>query len=329
MKDVLISDIMADVRNTTTTEAAAEIQNIITIALHDYDVRKTENSLVAYSGREDVIQKFFIAKKVEGMSDKSLIYYRNTIFTLLKFLGKSVGEITSDDLRYYIAVRQMKDKVSNVTVDNERRVFNSFFNWLIEEDYIEKNPMRKIKKIKTKKLIKKPLSDEDLEKIRDACGNIRELALVELLISTGMRVGELELLNRDDVDFANNEIVVFGKGSKERIVYLNAKAKLRLSQYLQTRTDKGTPLFVGKQKPHKRLMHGQIEAVIRGLGRKAGVNKVHPHRFRRTAATTAINRGMPIEQVRDMLGHENIETTTLYTVVNQKNVKASHEKVLW
>ncbi len=329
MTETLISEIMIDFRNFLDKETANKTESILVIKLRGYNVTKAENALMVYDGREDIVKKFFVAKKVEGMSDKSLIYYRNTIFMLLKFLGKPVQEITPDDLRYYIAIRQMKDKVSNVTVDNERRVFSSFFQWLIDEDYIEKNPMRKIKKIKTEKRIKKPLADEELERIRDACKNPRELALVELFISTGMRVGEMELLNRSDVDFENNEITVFGKGSKERVVYLNAKAKLRLMQYLQSRIDNDPALFVGLQKPHERLGMGQIEKLMRDLGNNAGIMKVHPHRFRRTSATTALNRGMPIEQVSKMLGHESIETTTIYAIVNQRNVKASHEKVLW
>lgn len=329
MKETLISEIMIGFRNFLDKETANKAENVLAIKLHGYNVTKADNALTVYDGREDCVKKFFVAKKVEGLSDKSLVYYRNTIFALFKFLCKPVQEITPDDLRYYLAVRQMKDKVSNVTADNERRVFSSFFQWLIDEDYIEKNPMRKIKKVKTEKRIKKPLTDEELERIRDSCKNPRELALVEIFISTGMRVGELELLNRDDVDYMSNEITVFGKGSKERVVYLNAKSKLRLSQYLQTRTDKDQALFVGLQKPHKRLGMGHIEKLIRELGHAAGIEKVHPHRLRRTVATTAINRGMPIEQVSQLLGHESIKTTTIYAIVNQRNVKASHEKVLW
>lgn len=271
---------------------------------------------------------FLAAKKIEGCSLKTLSNYALTINRFLFSQNKAVEDINTDDIRYYLFKYQFDRKISNLSIDNMRRVFSSFFAWLTDEEYVHKNPTKKIKKIKYEHKVKKPLSEEELEALRGKCNYIRDLALIDLLVSTGMRVGELVLLDKADIDFNNSQCVVFGKGSRERETYLNAKAKIHLKQYLDSRNDDNTALFVSLKQPHNRLSISGIESIVRQIGSKANITRVYPHKFRRTAATIAINRGMPIEQVQALLGHRQIDTTLKYAIVNQRNVKNSHEKYL-
>jgi len=243
-------------------------------------------------------------------------------------LKTSIRDLTTSDLRTYLARYQQERKSSKVTIDNMRRIFSSFFGWLEDEDYILKSPVRRIHKIKTDKTIKETLSDEGLELLRDACDKIRDLAMIDLLASTGMRVGELVLLNRDDINFEERECVVFGKGSKERMVYFDARTKIHLQNYLQERTDDNPALFVSLRAPHERLQSGGVERRLRELGKKLDIEKVHPHKFRRTLATMAIDKGMPIEQLQQLLGHKRIDTTLQYAMVKQSNVKLAHRKYI-
>lgn len=235
---------------------------------------------------------------------------------------------TTEDIRAYLAVFQRKNKSSRVTIDNIRRIFSSFFAWLEEEDYIIKSPVRRIHKVKTGTQVKEVLSDENIEQLRDSCTEIRDLAIIDILASTGMRVGELVKLNREDINFNERECIVFGKGNKERIVYFNARAKIHLQQYLASRKDRNKALFVSLAKPHKRLGISGVETRLRKLGRSAKIVRVHPHKFRRTLATMAIDKGMPVEQVQRLLGHVKIDTTMHYAMVNQSNVKLSHRKFI-
>jgi site-specific recombinase XerD len=243
-------------------------------------------------------------------------------------LNKPIREINTDDLRCYLANFQKERGSSKVTIDNIRRIFSSFFGWLEDEDYILKSPVRRIHKIKTKKIIKDTFSDEGIELLRDTCEEIRDLAMIDLLASTGMRVGELVLLNREDINFHERECVVFGKGSSERVVYFDARTKIHLLNYLNSRNDSNPALFVSLSMPNERLLIGGIETRIREIGNKADMQKVHPHKFRRTLATRAIDKGMPIEQVQRLLGHVKIDTTMHYAMVNQANVKNSHRKFI-
>ena len=235
---------------------------------------------------------------------------------------------TTEDIRAYLAVFQRKHKSSKVTIDNIRRIFSSFFAWLEEEDYIIKSPVRRIHKVKTGMQVKEVLTDENLEHLRDNCKKIRDLAIIDLLASTGMRVGELVKLNREDINFNERECLVFGKGNKERIVYFNARAKIHLQQYLATRKDRNKALFVSLAKPHNRLEISGVETRLRKIGREAKIPRVHPHKFRRTLATMAIDKGMPVEQMQRLLGHVKIDTTMHYAMVNQTNVKLSHRKFI-
>ena len=247
---------------------------------------------------------------------------------MVSSLGKSVRHILTEDLRTYLTEYQSKNQSSRVTIDNIRRILSSFFSWLEDEDYIVKSPVRRIHKVKTASNIKETYSDEDLEKMRDNCEEVRDLAMIDMLASTGMRVGEMVLLNRDDINFAERECVVFGKGDKERIVYFDARAKLHLQEYLDSRTDENPALFVTLRAPHERIQIGGIEHRLREMGKRLNISKVHPHKFRRTLATMAIDKGMPIEQLQRLLGHQRIDTTLQYAMVKQSNVKTAHRKYI-
>ena len=275
-----------------------------------------------------LLEIFLSAKLVEGCSVKTIKYYETTVKQLFKYMPKAVKEYTTDDLRAYLAVFQKKHKSSKVTIDNIRRIFSSFFSWLEDEDFILKSPVRRIHKVKTGEQVKEVISDENLEKLRDNCKCIRDLAIIDMLASTGMRVGELVKLNRNDVNFAERECIVFGKGNKERVVYFNARAKLHLQEYLASRKDKNQALFVSLDKPHVRLQISGVEMRLRDLGRGLKIPRIHPHKFRRTLATMAIDKGMPVEQVQKLLGHVKIDTTMRYAMVNQTNVKLSHRKFI-
>ena len=276
----------------------------------------------------DYISMFIAAKRIEGRSEKSLSYYLATIEKMVDALDKSVRHITTEDLRNYLASYQQEHGSSKVTIDNIRRILSSFFGWLEDEDYIIKSPVRRIHKVKTGKSIKETYSDEQLELMRDKCEEVRDLAIIDMLASTGMRVGELVLLNIEDINFEERECIVFGKGDKERIVYFDARTKIHLQKYLDSRTDSDPALFTSLSKPNKRLNIGGIEVRLRKLGKKLGIEKVHPHKFRRTLATMAIDKGMPIEQLQHLLGHQRIDTTLQYAMVKQSNVKIAHRKYI-
>lgn len=274
------------------------------------------------------LKMFLDAKRIEGCSERTLQYYRVTIEHMLERITSPIRKMGTDEIRAYLVSYQEESQCSKVTVDNIRRNISSFFSWLEEEDYILKSPMRRIHKIKTKTVVKEVISDENMEKLRDACDEIRDLAIIDLLYSTGIRVGELVRLNIKDVNLEQRECVVFGKGDKERRVYFDAKAKIHLMEYLSGRTDDNPALFVSLDAPHTRLQISGVEIRLRALGRKLSLGRIHPHKFRRTMATRAIDKGMPIEQVQKILGHSQIDTTMQYAIVNQSNVKTSHQKFI-
>ena len=277
---------------------------------------------------QEYLKMFIEAKQIEGCSARTLQYYQVTIEHLLKNIDTVIRKITTDEIRTYLAEYQQRNNCSKVTVDNVRRNISSFFSWLEEEDYILKSPMRRIHKIKTKQPVKEIISDEKIERLRDNCRCSRDLAMIDLLYSTGIRVGELVGLNISDIDFEERECVVYGKGDKERRVYFDAKAKLHLQNYINSRTDTNPALFVTLDSPYERLKISGVEIRVRELGRKLNIEKIHPHKFRRTMATRAIDKGMPIEQVQKILGHSQIGTTMQYAIVNQNNVKTSHRRYI-
>lgn len=315
-----------------------ELKKNLYVILNDYDINEktTAIAIPANNIKQKAIQMFFVSKKMEGCTDKTLQYYGIIIRKFFSMITKPLEEIAADDVRFYLAKTSIETGISKVSQDNELRILKSFFKWCFGEGYISKIPTLNIKNIKQEKRIKKAFTEMQVELLRqtasipitdrmnDRIVSARNLAIVDTLFSTGVRVSEL--VGMDISDIQDDEIVVFGKGEKERTVYLNAKAKLSIEQYLALRTDKNEALFVGCKKPNNRISSGNVERIIREIGAKAGVKNTHPHRFRRTAATLALNRGMPIEQVSQMLGHESIETTTIYARSDKENVKASHKK---
>ena len=304
-----------------------QLRRVMEQALWRYDVTELEMKSEE-DDSNNLIARFIAAKRIEGCSEKTLKYYQTTIDAMVVSIGKSVRHIHTEDLRTYLTEYQSKKQSSRVTIDNIRRILSSFYSWLEDEDYIIKSPVRRIHKVKTASSIKETYSDEDLEKMRDNCEGLRDLAMIDVLASTGMRVGEMVLLNRDDINFAERECVVFGKGDKERIVYFDARAKLHLQDYLNSRTDDNPALFVTLRAPHERIQIGGVEHRLREMGKRLNIPKVHPHKFRRTLATMAIDKGMPIEQLQRLLGHQRIDTTLQYAMVKQSNVKTAHRKYI-
>ena len=297
--------------------------------LSNYNITQSEPGAdKSITENAELLESFLSAKKIEGCSGKTIKYYQATIQNLLNNLQISVRSITTSDLRIYLSEYQERNHSSKVTIDNMRRIFSSFFAWLEDEDYIIKSPVRRIHRVRTDTLIKETISDEALELLRDSCTEIRDLALIDLLASTGMRVGELAKMNISDINFQERQCIVFGKGNKEREVYFNARTKIHLLQYIQQRTDSNPALFVSLSAPHTRLTISGIEVRLRNLGKHINQHKIHPHKFRRTLATQAIDKGMPIEQVQRLLGHVKIDTTLHYAMVNQSNVKMAHRKYL-
>lgn len=304
------------------------LNNLQMEKLHQTLIRVIEEDCPSEDDDRDFLPIYLAAKRVEGCSDKTLHYYETSISKALVSINKPVKQIMTDDLRLYLDTYQQRNNAGKVTIDNVRRVLSSFFSWLEDEDYILKSPVRRIHKVKTGKTVKETYSDEALEIMRDHAENIRDLAMIDLLASTGMRVGELVQLNRGDIDFENRECIVFGKGDKERKVYFDARAKIHLQNYLTERSDDNPALFVTLFNPFNRLKISGVEIRLRELGRKLNIPKVHPHKFRRTLATMAIDKGMPIEQVQRLLGHQSIDTTMGYAQVSQSNVKTSHRKYI-
>lgn len=328
MKTEIIKEIEQSLLNYLDNEQMEMLHSTLTRCLEKVEVvLKDDSSLyISKYSNEELINKFISAKEIEGCSKRTTKYYESTLLKMNSKMNKGITHMTTDDLRTYLTDYQKINDCSKASVDNIRRNLSSFFSWLEEENYILKSPMKRIHKIKVDKVIKETYSDETLELLRDNCDCLRDLAIIDLLASTGMRVGELVKLNINDIDFENRECVVFGKGNKERPVYFDARTKIHLKNYLNSRKDRDPALFVSLDSPHERLNISGVEIRLRQLGKRLGIQKVHPHKFRRTVATKAIDKGMPIEQVQSLLGHSQIDTTMHYAMVNQNNVKESHRK---
>lgn len=327
MIDNLINEIEQAMLNVLDNEQLGQLRKVLNYTFRNVCVTEKE-PLNAEGNNQALIENFIAAKKVEGCSDKSISYYKSTIINALKKIEKEVVHVTTDDLRGYLNDYQAESGASKVTVDNIRRILSSFFSWLEEENYIVKSPVRRIHKVKVGKTVKDTYTDEALEQMRDHCSNARDLALIDLLASTGMRVGELVKLNRSDIDYQNRECIVTGKGDKQRKVYFDARTKIHLQKYVNSRTDTNEALFVSLLAPYNRLQISGVEIRLRQLGHELNIPKVHPHKFRRTLATMAIDKGMPIEQVQHLLGHQSLDTTLQYAMVNQNNVKLSHHRFI-
>lgn len=303
-----------------------KLQAVIQYILFQYEITKKDEN--TEDTTLNLVDLFLSAKRVEGCSEKSLKYYHTTIQAMLSTVNKDIKQIETEDIRSYLTSYQQQKQSCRVTIDNIRRILSSFFSWLEDEDHILKSPVRRIHKVKAVINIKETYSDEALEMMRDNCTEPRDLAMIDMLASTGMRVGEMVLLNRNDIDFNERECVVFGKGNKERVVYFDARTKIHLKNYLQSRTDDNPALFVSLKAPYNRMNIGGIETCLRRLGKQLGLARVHPHKFRRTLATMAIDKGMPIEQLQQLLGHKRIDTTLQYAMVKQSNVKIAHRKYI-
>ena len=326
MKGEIVSEVVQQMLPFLDHVGVKKLQEVLEHTLFYYEV--TTSTAEREDDSDELISAFLSAKRIEGCSEKTLKYYQTTIEAMYSTVGKSLRRITTEDLRSYLTEYQKRKSLSRVTVDNVRRILSSLFAWLEDEDYILKSPVRRIHKVKTASNIKETYTDESLELMRDGCTELRDLAMIDMLASTGMRVGEMVLLNRDDINFADRECVVFGKGDKERVVYFDARTKIHLQNYLESRSDNSPALFVSLKAPHGRLKIGGVEVRLRELGQKLGIQKVHPHKFRRTLATMAIDKGMPIEQLQRLLGHSKIDTTLQYAMVKQSNVKLAHKKYI-
>lgn len=329
MKEELIETIMQQMLPYLDNAQMEKLKDTLHYCMHDVEIVTDSSKLPKpVETNESLLTKFMSAKRVEGCSVKTLNYYQSVLLKLFSMVPVSVLHMKTEHIRSYLSAYADRTKCSKSNLDNIRRILSSFFTWLEEESYILKNPVRRIHKIKVDKTVKETYSDEAMERMRDECHCLRDLAIIDLLASSGMRVGELVRLNREDIDFDNRECIVFGKGSKERPVYFDARTKIHLKNYLDSRTDDNPALFVSLLKPYNRLQISGVEIRLRSLGRELGIPKVHPHKFRRTLATRAIDKGMPIEQVQRLLGHTQIDTTMQYAMINQKNVKVSHQKYI-
>lgn len=326
MKEQLISLVQQQMLPYLNNEQLEKLRSAMEYCLHGLEIKATDQH--QEQEQPNAVAAFIAAKRIEGCSEKTLTYYRKTIEAMTAGIGKTPQQITTDDIRQYLTSYQAQRKSSKVTIDNIRRILATFYSWLEDEDYIVKSPVRRIHKVKTAKVIKDTYTDEALELMRDNCGTLRDRAIIDLLASSGMRVGEMVALNRDDINFNERECVVFGKGSKQRLVYFDARTKIHLQNYLDSRTDSDPALFVTLRAPFQRLQIGGVEIRLRELGKRLLIPKVHPHKFRRTLATSAIDKGMPIEQVQQLLGHQKIDTTMHYAMVKQQNVKLAHRKYI-
>lgn len=330
MKKTFIGDILQSMMPYLDNAHLEYLKQSLETKLQDFEIieSKENRHRIDEDDNSTLISSFIAAKRIEGCSEKSLKYYENTIQCTVNNIAKDIKHLTTDDLRLYLTEYQERHNSSRVTIDNIRRILSSFFSWLEDEGYIFKSPIRRIHKVKTDKIIKETYTDEELETLRDNSPTIRDLAMIDMLASTGMRIGEMVLLNKDDINFAERECKVLGKGNKERIVYFDARTKLHLQQYIESRADENAALFVTLRRPYERITIGGIESRLRKLGQNLNIHKVHPHKFRRTLATMAIDKGMPIEQLQRLLGHQRIDTTLQYAMVKQSNVKLAHKKYI-
>lgn len=327
MKDAKIAEVLQEMLPYLDNSQMEQLQRVLQHTFWNCSVEEKQDGEPSEQA-PDMVDLFLASKRVEGCSEKTLTYYKATIEASISEIGKQIRHITTEDLRSYLTEYQRKRQASRVTIDNIRRILSSFFSWLEDEDYLLKSPVRRIHRVKTSTVIKDTYTDEALETMRDNCTELRDLAMIDLLASTGMRVGEMVLLNREDIDFNERECIVFGKGDKERLVYFDARTKIHLQNYLASRTDTEQALFVSLKAPHKRLQIGGVESRLREMGKRLDIPKVHPHKFRRTLATVAIDKGMPIEQLQQLLGHQRIDTTLKYAMVKQSNVKLAHRKYI-
>ncbi len=328
MKEQIIIEILHHLPNYV-AEQLAEIKEAIRIVLCKYDISAKETALQTVNNSSlHFLNLYLESCEQAGKSKGTVELYRFHLSHLLSYINKDISAISDDDIYSYLYNYRHKRSVSNVYLDHLRIIFNGFFKWLVKKRVLTSNPVDPLDTIKYQKKVKKPLSAEEVEKLRSSCQTERDLAIIECLYSTAVRASELLGLNRSDISFSQNDIIVLGKGNKERITYLNAKSHIHLKNYLDMRTDDNPALFVSSKAPHDRLTRRGLEDIINRIAAAANVKNVHPHRFRRTSATDLLNAGMPIEQVQELLGHKSIETTRIYCTVNQEAVKHNHKRLM-
>ena len=329
MKEHLTMEIVNLMMPHLNNEQIITLKHSIYMVLQNYDISEHRKLPAVYKPNwHSSLKRFLDTKEFEGKSHETIKQYQYELNHLLSYLAKNVEDIDDSDISNYLLQYKIVRKISNQSLENKRLIYSSFFTWLHVRGAIPSNPMRNIPPFKIEKKIKKPFSDEERELLLMNAKHIRDKAMMEFFYSTCVRVSELAAINIADIRFSERDLVVYGKGAKERIAYINSRALVYLEMYLKSRTDNNPALFVSLNSPHNRLTKSGIELAIRRAGRRAGVANAHPHRFRRTGATNASNRGMPIEEVATLLGHEKLDTTRRYCTVKQQSVKYHHEKYL-
>lgn len=305
------------------------LKNNLRIILGNCTIEETSNEILAIEKRWEVdLNDYLLSKKLEAKSENTINRYKYELTRLLSYIDKPLDKINSNDISSYMMIYKQVRNVSNQTLKNIRAIFSSFFVWMRDRERINSNPMNLVEHIKTENIIKPPFTDEEREKMFRACKTSRDRALLEFLYSTAIRVTEMTNLNKSDIQLSNRGLIVYGKGAKERVVYINNRANMYLEEYLNSRVDNDPALFVSTIRPYHRLTKQGVEDIVRRIGKRAGVSDAYPHRFRRTAATNALNRGMPVQEVASMLGHSNLDTTMMYCTVDQESVKFHHKKYL-
>lgn len=327
MSDKLINKTLLELQDHLSGDQLRRLKDVLTIECSKYLITEQKNEVVIYDETSDIAayKQFFVSKKLQGLSSGTLNLYMQTINLFMRTLRKPYKDITTNDIRFFIANREIQDRISKGTLARERGCIVRFFHWLYIEEFIDRDPSARVENIKVPKRRKQEFSELEVEKLRSATANSKESLVIELLLSTGCRVSELVSLNFRDYDQENDSITVIGKGNKQRTLYLNAKAKIALTHYLKDVPHITGPLFFG-QTVGKEMTSAGVQKLVKRLGDRAGVANVHPHRFRRTAATLARRHGMPIELVMNFLGHESIDTTLKYSMIGDEELKLSHQK---
>lgn len=329
MQHELVNTILNSMMPHLNPDQLRELKSVLHLNLSKYDIQERSTEIIPYDDSTlRYWERYRLDRQLSGISPATLDNYELTVTMFLNTVNKGIKDYTSDDIFNYLELYRKIRHVSLARIKNMQSALSSFFSWLFKKEYIPANPVAQLDGIRLPKKIKVGFSDEERELLKLSCNNTRDTALIEFLYSTGVRVSEAARLNRDDINFLNRDLIVFGKGAKERVTYINPAAAFWLQKYLAERTDDNPALFVSLYAPHERLTKKGIEDLLHRIGARAGVSNVHPHRFRRTCATNALNRGMPLEQVAQLLGHEKLDTTKIYCTVNQEHVKMSHAKFL-
>lgn len=314
-------------------EALRTVLQELQVFTSNYDISQRETHVVPYqSNVPDCYRVYMVAKKIEGMSPESMKTYNFYLTDFFEHINRPFEQVTTNDIRIYLYETQKRTGVSNRTLDGKRLVINTFMDWCWKEGYIPNNPCASIKPIKFEEKPREPLSNMELEIVRDACENYRDKAMIELFYSTGCRLSEMVNLKISDIDFASKEVHLFGKGSKHRTSYLNAKAEYMLKKYFELERPKepiSDSVFVIFRKPYNGMHKGAIYARVKAIQKRSGIERsLFPHLLRHTMATDALNRGMNVAEVKEILGHEKLDTTMIYAKISHDSVKFNHKRYI-